>query len=182
MKFEHRHGDVLVRPLAPEDAASLHRAVRDSIDSLSYWLPWCREDYSLADATDWIRCAIASWEAGSAFPLGVFDRGGAVIGGTGISDLDRAEGVGNIGYWTCESARNRGVATTAARASALLGFGKLGLARLEIVVLAQNLASRRVAEKLGALREAEVHDRLRFRDQPAAAVVYSLVPVDIMVV
>lgn len=181
MRFEHRHGDILVRPLAMDDIASLHRAVRGSVDSLSYWLPWCRDDYSLADATNWVRHAIASWEDDFAFPLGVFDRDGEVIGGAGISDLDRTNRIGNIGYWTCESARNRGVATTAARASALLGFGELGLSRLEIVVLARNLASLRVAEKLGALREAEVHDRLRFRDQPATAVVYSLVPADIMI-
>lgn len=181
MRFEHRHGDILVRPLAMDDITSLHRAVRSSVDSLSCWLPWCRDDYSLADATDWVRYAIASWEDGSAFPLGVFDRDDEVIGGAGISDLDRTDGVGNIGYWTCESARNRGIATTAARASALLGFGKLGLVRLEIVVLAQNVASRRVAEKLGAVREAEVHDRLRLQGRPAAAVVYSLVPGDIMI-
>lgn len=180
MTFLYRHGDILVRPLATDDIASLHRAVRGSIDSLSYWLPWCHEGYSASDAAQWVRHAIACWESGSAFPLGVFDPAGEVIGGTEISDVNRADGIGNIGYWTCDAARNRGVATTAARASALLGFNELGLTRLEIVVLAQNLASRRVAEKLGAVREAEARNRLRFQGRPAAAVVYSLVPGDII--
>ncbi len=88
--------------------------------------------------------------------------------------------MGNIGYWVCDSSRNRGVATTAARASALLGFNVLGLTRLEIVVLPHNTASRRVAEKLGAIREAEARNRLLFQGHPAAAVVYSLIPGDIV--
>ncbi len=40
----------LVRQLQPSDAASFHSALRDSIDALSYWMPWCSADYSLADA------------------------------------------------------------------------------------------------------------------------------------
>jgi RimJ/RimL family protein N-acetyltransferase len=46
-------------------------------------------------------------------------------------------------------------------------------------VLAHNLASRRVAEKLGATRGAETRNRLVFRGQPASAIVYSLVPGDV---
>jgi RimJ/RimL family protein N-acetyltransferase len=71
------------------------------------------------------------------------------------------------------------VATVAARAAALLGFGMLGLTRLEIVVLPHNAASQRVAEKLGALREVEARNRVLFQGRPAAAVVYSLVPGDL---
>lgn len=179
MTYQHREGDILVRPLAMDDAASLYRAVRGSVDSLSYWLPWCRSDYSLADATAWVGHGIACWAAGSEFPLGVFDAAGEVIGGTGVNHIHRAHGLGNLGYWMRDSARNRGVATVAARAAALLGFGVLGLTRLEIVVLPHNAASRRVAEKLGAVREVEARNRLLFQGRPTAAVVYSLVPGDL---
>lgn len=174
-----REGDVVVRPLAPADAEPLYRAVRSSLESLSYWLPWCRHNYALTDATAWVEHSLACWAAGSEFPLGVFDAAGALIGGTGVSRIDRAHGVGNLGYWVCDGARNRGMATRAARAAARLGFGALGLTRLEIVVLPHNAASRRVAEKLGALREVEARNRVLFHGRPERAVVYSLIPDDL---
>lgn len=175
-----REGNIVVRPLAPGDAEPLYRAVRSSLESLSYWLPWCHHNYSLADATAWVERGTAGWAAGSEFPLGVFDAGGALIGGTGVNRIERAHGVGNLGYWVCDGARNRGVATRAARAAARLGFDVLGLTRLEIVVLPHNTASQRVAEKLGALREVEARNRVLFHGRPERAVVYSLIPDDLV--
>lgn len=174
-----RAGDVVVRPLAPGDAEPLYRAVRSSLESLSYWLPWCRHNYALTDAAAWVAHSLACWADGSEFPLGVFDAGGALIGGTGVNHVNRAHGVGNLGYWVCDGARNRGVATRAARAAARWGFDVLGLTRLEIVVLPHNAASRRVAEKLGALREVEARNRVLFHGRPERALVYSLIPDDL---
>lgn len=179
MTFLQREGGIVVRPLATGDAQPLYRVVHSSVASLSYWLPWCRHDYALADATAWIERSIACWAAGSEFPLGVFDAGGAVLGGTGVSRLDRAHGVGNLGYWVCAAARNHGVATIAAGAAARLGFEVLGLSRLEIVVLPHNTASQRVAEKLGARIAASARRRVLFQGRSAAAVVYSLAPGDL---
>ena len=179
MTYLYEQDSVLVRPLAMDDAASLHRAVRESVESLSYWFPRCHAGYSLADATQWIEHGLASWENRTEFPLGVFDADGEVIGSTGINHIDRVHNLGNLGYWVRDAARSRGVATTAARAAALLGFNVVGLTRLEIVVLPHNTASQRVAEKLGAVREVEARNRVLFQGRPAAAVVYSLIPGDI---
>ena len=61
---------------------------------------------------------------------------------------------------------------------ASIGFEELGLVRVEIVTLANNLASQSVAERLGATREVEARNRLIFNGQPRTAVVYSLIPED----
>ena len=172
-------GDVLVRPLASGDTLALHRAVRASIDSLSYWLPWCHPDYSEEDAAEWIAYSMRAWAARDGFPLGVFDRSCELIGGTGLSHVDRTSNMANIGYWVSAPHCGKGVATTAARLAARIGFEQLGFTRLEIVVLTENLASHRVAMKLGATREAEARNRLMFHGRPANAVVYSLVPGDL---
>jgi RimJ/RimL family protein N-acetyltransferase len=172
-------GDVLIRPLASGDTLALHRAVRASIDSLSYWLPWCNAEYSEADAAEWIAYSMRAWEARNGFPFGVFDRDGELIGGVGLSRVDRTSNMANIGYWVSAPNCGKGVATTAARLAARIGFGQLGFTRLEIVVLMENLASHRVAMKLGATREAEARNRLVFRGRPANAVVYSLIPGDL---
>ena len=172
-------GNILVRPLTGHDTAALYRAVRASLDSLSYWLPWCHADYSEADAAEWIAYSMRAWEACNGFPLGVFDRSGELIGGVGLSHVDRAHNMANLGYWVSAPHGGKGVATTAAQLAARIGFEQLGFTRLQIVVLTENHASHRVAMKLGATREAEARNRLMFRGRPANAVVYSLIPGDL---
>jgi RimJ/RimL family protein N-acetyltransferase len=179
MTVELAQGDVLVRPLTSGDTQALHRAVRASIDSLSHWLPWCHADYSEADAAEWIAYSMRAWDARNGFPFGVFDRDGELIGGVGLSHVDRTSNMANIGYWVSAPHCGKGVATTAARLAARIGFGQLGFTRLEIVVLTENLASHRVAMKLGATRESEARNRLMFQGRPANAVVYSLIPGDL---
>lgn len=171
--------EYVVRRLEPSDAPSFLAAVRESLPELLYWLPWCKKDYGLQDAEAWIATAQQAWETGTEFPLGIFERAsGEVVGGAGINQVNRACRMGNIGYWASSRYLGRGIARFAARQSALLGFGELGLTRLEIIVLTHNKASQRVAEALGATRECVARNRLYFHGQPHDAVVYSLVPSD----
>ena len=171
--------DILVRPLTADDAVPLYQSVRDSLDSLSYWFPWCHAGYSRSDAADWIAHCLQSWDRRTGFPLGIFNDQGHLLGCTGLRRVDRDVDVGNLGYWVGTPHRGKDVASTAALLAARMGFEQLGFHRIEIAVLAHNLASQRVAEKLGAMRAAGTCDRLVFRGKPASTIVYSLVPGDI---
>jgi RimJ/RimL family protein N-acetyltransferase len=169
-----------LRRLIPADAPSFYAAVRDSIDELTHWMPWCSKDYALSDAEGWIRTAGDMWDAGTEYPLGIFDATtGEVVGGTGVNHINRAYRMGNIGYWVSSKHTGQGIARFAARQSAVLGFGELGLTRLEIVALTHNKASQRVAEAVGARLECEARNRLYFQGAPHSAFVYSLVPDDL---
>lgn len=169
----------VVRQLQPEDAPSLLSAVRASLPALAHEMPWCKDDYALADAAAWISFAQAAWSSGAEFPLGIFEAAsGDVVGGTGINQINAVHRTGNIGYWVSAPHRGRGVATLAARQAARLGFGELGLTRLEIVVLPGNVASQRVAQAMGATLECTARNRLHLRGQSHDALVYSLTPED----
>ena len=171
--------EYFTRRLQPEDAPSFLFAVRASLPGLAQWLPWCKEDYALEDAAAWIGFTQAAWSSRSEFPLGIFESGsGSVVGGTGVNQINNVHRIGNIGYWVSTPHTGRGVAKLAARQAALLGFGELGLARLEIVALTTNLASQRVAQGIGATLECTARNRLHFQGQPHDAVVYSLTPED----
>lgn len=172
--------DYLVRRFVPSDAPSMWAAVRASLPGLAHWMPWCTPDYALEDAEAWIRFTQKAWAEQREFPLGIFHAAtGAVVGGTGINQINRVHRIGNIGYWVSTPHTGRGVARFAARQAALLGFGELGLTRLEIVALVNNLASQKVAEALGATRECLARNRLFAQGKPQDAVVYSLVPGDL---
>ncbi len=169
-----------VRRLQPTDAPSFYRAIRESIEELTYWMAWCSKDYSLSDAEAWMKTTNDMWVSGAEYPLGIFDATtGEVVGGTGVNHINRAYRIGNIGYWVSSKRTGEGIARFAAHHSALLGFGELALTRLEIVVLTHNKASQRVAEAVGAKLECEARNRLYFQGTPHSAFVYSLVPGDL---
>src|SRR5690606_25989665 len=142
-----------------------------SIDSLSYWLPWCYSGYSLRDAEEWVAHCIMAWENRTEFPLGIFDsQSRDFLGGTGLNRINAADRSANLGYWVSEPHRGKGIATRAVALAASIGFEDLGCVRLEIVALPHNRSSQRVAEKLGAIREVEARNKLIFQGQPTAGV------------
>ena len=102
-----------------------------------------------------------------------------VWGGVGINQINRAYNFGNLGFWVRASRVRNGVAISAARLAARFAFRELALTRVELVALVDNLASRRVAEKLGATFECAARNRLVHNGVPFAAAMYSLVPGDI---
>ncbi len=173
-----------IRPFAAGDAPALHAAVRESIASLSRLFPWCSADYALADAEARVVACMAAWREGSEYPFGIFARDGApevdgsdgerLLGCVGLNRLDHGARSANLGYWIGETHRGRGIATRAAASTAAFGFRELGLARIEIVVLPGNIASQRVAGKLGAVREGLVPDRIVLDGRPVDAVLFSL--------
>ena len=169
-----------VRRLEPGDAPALFAAVMASLTELVDSMPWCKPDYAIGDAEAWIAYTRAAWDKGMEYPLGIFHRAtGAVVGGTGVNQINRAHRTGNIGYWVSTPHAGRGVARYAARQAARLGFGELGLTRLEIVTTTHNLASQRVAEAIGATRECLARNRLHVQGKPQDAIVYSLIPEDV---
>jgi RimJ/RimL family protein N-acetyltransferase len=115
-----------------------------------------------ADFTPSLRHAaevLARWErerrAGVRFPFAVRGAGGELFGGCELEPL--GGGVANASYWTHPLHRGRGVASTALRQLCAVGFGELGFRRVELAVDADNLASRRVAERNG-FRECGTRD------------------------
>jgi RimJ/RimL family protein N-acetyltransferase len=77
------------------------------------------------------------------------------------------------------SATGAGVASRAARLVARFGLTTLGLGRIEILTVPSNLASQRVASKVGATFEGELRDRLLVRGTRWAARLYSLTRADL---
>ncbi len=171
-----RDGDITVRPYTADDAPALHATVRASLDSLSASLPWCHAGYALADAHTWIACCLLAWQERREFPFAIVGADGTIFGGIGLNRLDPRDGSANLGYWLGEAHRGRGIVTRAARLVADFGFRELGLARVEIVTLPGNTASQRVAQRLGARREAIARGRIVLHGQPRDALVFSLRP------
>ena len=164
-----------VRAWKSDDLEGLYQLVKASVPELSAWLPWCHVNYSKQDTADWLNHCRRAWEANSEYPMGVFDAvTSSPVGGVGINKIDHTTRTANLGYWTGTPWVNRGVAKYAAMEAIAFAFGKLRLETIEIVAHPENVASRRVAEAIGATFHGIVKERLMFRDKLVDAAVYKI--------
>jgi RimJ/RimL family protein N-acetyltransferase len=75
--------------------------------------------------------------------------GGRLVGDVGLCPADDEPGVMKLGYTVAPAAQGRGYATEATRALADYAIGMLGAEVLRAYADADNVASRRVMEKVG---------------------------------
>jgi RimJ/RimL family protein N-acetyltransferase len=92
--------------------------------------------------------------------------------------ISRLSGVANLGYWVRSSATGRGIAPAAVLQLIPWVFLNTPLHRLEIVAAVDNVRSQRVAEKVGAHRDAVLKKRTLVRGQPSDAVLFSILRPD----
>ena len=175
-----RRNGIVIRPHDASDIEPLFAAVVESMATVGRWMSWCHPDYSIEDAEAFYeRCANA-WKTEGDREFGIFDAAsGEVLGCVGINQINRVNLFANMGYWVRASRERHGIASTAARLASDFAFVELGLARIEIVALPDNVASRRVAEKIGARFECIARSLLKFRDESRDAAMYSLLKGDL---
>jgi RimJ/RimL family protein N-acetyltransferase len=169
-------GEITLRPFAVEDipwvyAVSLDPAVQQYVQVP---LP-----YEIEHAEFFVHeMAIAAWEKRQRAEFVVVDSlDGARLGRVGLG-LDGI-GAGQVGYWMDPAARGRGVATAAVRALCRWGFDSLGLGLIEWRAEVGNLASRRVAERVGFRMEATLRQRLLHRGVRVDAWIGSLLSAEL---
>ena len=179
-KIELTDGNIIIRPCRLEDAAVICEGVRETMNEMLKWAPWCHTDYSMSDCTSWLSSRPQMWSKGIEYDFVIFDtKENTFLGGCAIDQINRKHNFANLGYWVRSSQTGKGIATAAVKLISRLGFRKLGFTRLEIVVAEQNRASQRVAEKVGAVREGVNRNRHIVRDKTYDSVMFSLIPQDL---
>lgn len=145
-------GVVRLRRWRPEDAEDVARACDDPVTA--QWLP-VPVPYTPEHGHSYVADRTAqAWADGTAAELAVTDAvTGDLLGAVGLKLPQRDQGFGEVGYWTAPWARGRGVAGRGAQLLSQWGLEVLGLARVELVADADNVASQRAAAKAGFTRE-----------------------------
>ncbi|HEU0103094.1 MAG TPA: GNAT family N-acetyltransferase [Mycobacteriales bacterium] len=173
-------GVVTLRRWAASDAADVARAGEDP--DMARWLP-VPSPYTLSDASAYVGTLVGRECAdGVAAHAAVVDAAeGALLGAVSLKLPLRELGVGEIGYWTAPWARRRGVASRAAALLGRWGLEELRLGRVELLADVDNLASRRVAERAGYVREGIARQARAAVRAPGRRdfVLYSLVAADL---
>ena len=102
---------------------------------------------------------------------------GELLGSIGVRFL--GDGVAEVGYWIAKEARGRGVATRALVLIVRWVFENDDIARFQLRAEPENVASQRVAEKAGFVREGVMRAALALKGERRDVVVYSVVRGDL---
>jgi RimJ/RimL family protein N-acetyltransferase len=166
--------NIQIRRYQPNDIDAVYEAVIESKPELSPWMPWCQTEYAWQDAADWVQGRPEAWERNEEKSFLMIDANERLLGCCGIHRIDARNGVGELGYWVRSSATCQGIATEATRQVARWAFQEANFHRIEILVSVENLASQRVAEKAGAIREGVLRDRILLHGRRHDCVLYAL--------
>jgi ribosomal-protein-serine acetyltransferase len=164
-----------IRPYRLDDATAIWQAVRESMNELQPWMPWCHPGYAIDETRSWLSAQVQAFQQRSAFEFAIITDEGGYVGGCGLNQIDPLNQRANLGYWVRSSAAGKGIATAATILTRDWGFANTDLVRIEILVAVGNLASRRVAEKSGAVYEGTLRTRLTVHGTRHDAAMYSFV-------
>jgi RimJ/RimL family protein N-acetyltransferase len=142
-------GPVVLRRWSMDDVAVQKAAVNDSLEHLRPWMPWAASAATEESVGEYLRSAVAAFDAGKSFDFSIRDRAtDEVIGGCGLM-ARIGPGALEIGYWVAASRAGTGVGTAAASALVETARGMDGVRRLEIHCDEGNVRSAAIPRKLG---------------------------------
>jgi len=135
--------------------------------------------YSQSDARTFLEVAGRGWAEGSgaAFVI-AHAAGGDGLGTIGLHLFAGDARLAAVGYWLRREARGHGAATIAVRLVSGWAFDELGIKRLNLITVLENLVSQRVAERAGFTREGIPRAWMPTRDGRRDSVMFSLLPDD----
>lgn len=134
----------------------------ESMSDLQPWLPWL-DGYDKGFAQRFIRESVSSWADRRAFdltirPLNDLDRH---VGNVSVWPTSVQNQVGEVGYWIRTTDTGRGFGTEAAAVAIGIGFNELALHKVVLRIAVGNVASERIAEKLGFVYEGVLRDEVK---------------------
>jgi RimJ/RimL family protein N-acetyltransferase len=142
---------VVLRDWRDADAAALAPVCGEWDVCAFTSVPW---DFSAAAALAWIERQRRKRAAGTVLALAIQAPGDdRALGNVNLARLEERDREAELGYWLVPAARGRGLASAAASLLVDWGLHDLGLERVELAILPENLPSRRVAERVGARPE-----------------------------
>jgi RimJ/RimL family protein N-acetyltransferase len=126
----------------------------------------------------WLERYLAGAQDGSCAGFAALAPDGTFVGVGVAPTIDPAARQLELGYMIAPGARGRGYATALLRSLTTWAFVEAGALRIHLVVDVANVASLRVAERCGYVREGTLRSAWVKQDQRADTAIFSLLPSD----
>jgi len=167
-----RTSRLVLRPFVLDDGATVEElAGAWEVADTTLHIP---HPYPPGAGEQWIATHPAAWESGTGVTYAISEAvAGTLMGAVGLT-IAPPHARGELGYWIGVPFWNRGYCTEASRAVLELGFGQLGLHRIQARHLTRNPASGRVMEKLGMRHEGVHRHAMRKNDRFEDLAMYAI--------
>lgn len=143
---------ITLRRLRRSDAASIQRHANNR--DIKRFLPRLPFPYTMAEARKWITTTSRLARADKAYDFGIEDReSGEIVGMIGLRNINRQDRNAEVGYWIGKSFQRRGYAGEAMLLILKFAFRELRLVRVYAVVHQRNVASVKLLDRIGFVRE-----------------------------
>jgi len=163
---------VRLRPLRSDDADALF-ALQSDPRVMRYWShpPWTHRDEAVQRIAKFAR----DRETTEFYPwVTTTADDDALIGTVSLFAIHRAQCRAEIGYALLSSQWGRGYATDMLQPALAFAFGSLGLERIEADIDPRNVASCRLVERVGFVREGVLRERWRVAGEVTDSAIYGL--------
>lgn len=149
-------GAITLRPLREEDIDSIYQACQDPTISTFTRVPY---PYDREMAEEFVRGCDISYRnhQGIVFAIEV---GGQFAGTIGLHGIQLGDHCAEVGYWIEKSHRGKGLGTAALRSLLEFSLKVMEFRRIEGLADYNNLASQRVMERAGMVRDALLRNRV----------------------
>jgi ribosomal-protein-serine acetyltransferase len=143
---------ISIIPVAVEHAPALALLVQQNVEHLRTFLPGVTNLSSVEAAKNHLWLAVERAAKTEVFEWHLF-LGGTLCGAVRLKDIDENDRKAKFGYFIGQQFTGKGLVTSAVRSVLEYCFGHLNLNRIELRCAAENERSKRVAERLGFVRE-----------------------------
>ena len=159
--------------LSLSDAKEVFKLVDENRIYLRKTLPWLDEVNSLDEQISYISHCISDYELYKGIMYSV-SSDGDIIGTIALNSIDYENRSCGVGYWVSEEFAGKGIATRCCSRLIDHCFNDLNLHRFVLEAAIENIASCRVAEKLGLRLEGVIKDREWLYDRFLDANLYAV--------
>jgi len=136
-----------LKALDEKHAKSLFALIDNSRDFLSEWLPWVESTLTWEDSHSFITFMNQQRIKDNEYGYGIFFND-KIVGHISLMHVN-TDVTPEIGYWIDSSYAGKGIATNATHLLASFTVKELGVKQIVLRIKPDNIASNRVAEKVG---------------------------------
>lgn len=170
-------GVVLLRRWAESDIACVEQASHDPRIPEGTTVP---STFNHQEAVAWIKRQWGRRDNGEGLSLAIANADSDKALGALVLMFRPDPSTVGLGYWVVEHARGQRLASRAVALAVDWALTTAGLARVEALVEPENIASQRVLEGAGFHHEGRLRSYLVFGGRRADALIYSLIPGDLV--
>lgn len=149
-------GKLILRPLREEDIPAIYEACQDPTISAFTRVPY---PYEKEMAEEFVRGCDLSYRNHQEIVFAI-EKDGVFAGTIGLHGIQLTDHCAEVGYWIEKSHRGSGLCTAALQSILDLSLNIMAFRRIEGMADFNNIASQRVMERAGMVRDALLRNRV----------------------